>query len=282
VLWHKPVRQFFKDLGEKSRAEIQETYLKNTPEEKWSDEFFFMNDQGAISDEGRATWKVIAMRSLPIQEGEVMVYAKVSAIPHNPDLSVKTEEYLFQVSEAEDKEEIRRIIPMRYMDEISESSDVPLTKDLIYKSLDLWESEFETPDVTMGEFISLQLTRRVQEIILSDERINQTFSGAKPLFEYLDSKTPFFSFYLSAPLKGAGKEVYSRGEGIHEDVLYLWEQAAREFINVAHAYYFDDWEYLEFELVQAPGFLWKATRQDLELFRKKKRKLQDILSLTAI
>ena len=281
TLWHRPVRQFFKDLGEKDRIAIQEKYLKGTPEVSLIDEFFFADAGGVLGDE-RIEWEVLEIKSLPIEQNEAMVYVKVRGTPQSFKVPARTSDYLFQVSSKKDKEEISRIIPMQLMDQISETSQIPLNKELIYQSLELWENEFKMPDMTLGEFIAIQLTRRLQYAAAADERIQHTFSGVKLLFKYESKKPGFFSLFLTAPLKGSGQKAYTETEGIHEDILYIWELAAREFVNVIRAYRFKDWEYLEFELVEAPGYLWTASKQDLERFRKKKRALQDILTLTAV
>ncbi|MBI4711632.1 MAG: hypothetical protein HY767_04140, partial [Candidatus Omnitrophica bacterium] len=75
---------------------------------------------------------------------------------------------------------------------------------------------------------------------------------------------------------------YSQGQGIHEDVLYFWDRFAREFVEVLRSYSFKDYEFLKFQLSQGGKVLtWVATREDLELFRRHKKSLKDILVLSA-
>lgn len=281
ALWHKPVRRFFRDLGDKNRAHIQNEYFANTPVEKWAKEFYFEDAAGRLTETGQARWELLVVRSIPVRDSEIVVYAKVRVVPAAPGARPRTLEYLFQISTAETQEKIRRVIPMRYMEQFTGSSALPLTRQLVYESLPQWETEFKTPDIKLGDFLARQLTRRVQQDVAEDERIANTFSGVKLLFQY-DSKAPeLFFLSLTAPLKGVKQKVYSSGQGIHEDVVYLLAMAVREFAYVMHAYDFRSWESLEIELVEAPGYSWKVTPADLELFRKKKKPLQDLLTLTA-
>ena len=67
---------------------------------------------------------------------------------------------------------------------------------------------------------------------------------------------------------------------MNEDVIYAWNLATREFVNVLRGYSFKDWEFLSFSLTQAPSYTWTANQQDLELYRRMKKPLQDILTLT--
>lgn len=280
VLWIRPARQFFKNLSEKKADEIQETYFKNTEEAEWTKEFFFTDTQGNVTEKGRMRWEILDIRGLPVQDNEVMVYAKVRATPVNGEGPGEELEYLFQVSAEDSQEKIRRIIPMSDIDKVAQDSSISLTRDLVYKSLDRWEGEFKVPDIIMGDFLSKQLTRRIQYAVSTDERIGHTFSGVKLLFKYESAAPKHFSFYMTAPLKSVLKQTYSPLAGVHEDVIYLWELAAREFMSVVHSYGFNDWDYLEFGLTQTAGYLWTATREDLEKFRKHRVALQDILELT--
>lgn len=280
VLWDGPVRKFFRDLEEKKRSEIQAAYFKNTAEEKWAKEFFFTDAGGSVTERGQARWEILELRSLPVQDTETMVYAKVRVAPRNNAASAQTLEYLFLIAPQGDQERIRRIIPMLVMDQISQTSLVPLTKNLIYDSLGQWDREFKTPDITMGEFLARQLSRRIQQMVAEDERIANTFTGVKLILKFANEDPKHFSLLLTAPRKGFDPQLSSGSGEVHEDIIYLWELAAREFADVLRNYGFRDWQYLEFGLVQVQGNLWRASREDLDLFRKKKKVLQDILSLT--
>jgi len=277
VLWHKPVRQFFKDLNEARPEIIQARYFPHTSQEKWAGEFFFQDSQGL----GR--WTILDIRSMPVQDNDIVVYVKAEVAPKDPkavSFQPKTLEYLFQVTMKENEDKITRIIPFLHWDQTMAGAGISFTKDMIYESLPSWDSEFKAPDIQMGDFLARQLTRRLQEITAQDERIYNTFSGEKVLFKYDKKPAPYFSVNTMTPLRNPREIPYSTSQGIHEDILYLWELAAREFVEVLRSYSFQDYQGLKFLMTQNEGpLVWTASKQDLELFRRHKKKLKDILTL---
>jgi len=169
---------------------------------------------------------------------------------------------------------------MSILDQTPTDLDAPMTRDMIYSSLDRWDEEFSVPDMTPGEFLAMQLSRRVQMAISRDERVYNTFSGIKAVFQYVEGDPGHFIFHMTAPLKDIRQKTYTLDQGVNEDVIYVWDLATREFVDVLRSYSFKDWEFLSFSLTQAPSYTWSANRQDLELYRRKKKPLQDILILT--
>lgn len=284
ALWHRPVRHFFKDLNESSADVIQNRYFPNTAREKWAREFFFMDAQGSLLAQGLGEWTVLDMRSIPLQGNDVIVYAKVAFVPKDPknkEFEPGTSEYLFQVSTAGDTETIQRIIPMAYLDEKTEDSGLSFTRDIVMRSLPHWETEFKTPDITMGDFLSRQFTRRFQSIAGEDERIYNTFASVKLIVRFEPDPKPHFIFNAVAPLRGVKETAYTSGQGLHEDVLYFWGRVAREFVDVLRSYGFKDYDFLEFQLFQEGKLLsWTVSREDLELFRRHKKDLSSILRLS--
>ena len=281
VLWHRPVRHFFKDLNEATMSEVQARYFPNTAQAKWAGEFFFTDAGGSIASRGRAKWKILDLRSIPIQDHDIVVYSKVEVGPKDPKdagVTPKVMEYLFQVSTASDTEKIRRIIPMAYLDDKAAMPDFTFTRAMVVASLPNWEKEFKTPDITMGDFLSRQLTRRFQMLAAEDERISNTFASIKLAVRFEPKPQPSFSFNAVAPLQNPKAVAYSQEQGIHEDVLYFWDRMAREFVEVLRGYGFQDYTFLKFQLSQGGKVLtWVATREDLELFRRHKKSLKDIL-----
>ena len=190
-------------------------------------------------------------------------------------------EYLFQLKTKGNEEKIQRIIPLIYLDKQMTGPGISFTKALIYESLPTWDKEFKAPDISMGDFLSRQLTRRLQETAVQDERIYNTFANVKLVFRYEKDPQPYFLFSAVAPLREPMQTAYSVKQGIHEDILYLWELAAREFVEVVHSYGFRQYGDLRFEMNQNAGpLVWSVTSENLELFRRHKKKLQDILILT--
>ncbi|HNX68619.1 MAG TPA: hypothetical protein PLL75_06440 [Candidatus Omnitrophota bacterium] len=281
ALWHKPVRHFFRDLNEADAATVGKLYFPKTAKEKWAREFLFADAAGKVLPKGSAEWKVLDLRSIPIQDDDIVVYAKVEVSSRDkkmPAFPPKTMEYLFHISTKGEGEKIRRIIPLIYLDGKGTEAGLSFTKDMVYQSLPSWETEFKVPDITMGEFLSRQLTRRLQETVAQDERIYNTFTNVKPLFRYEKSSEPSFSFNVIAPLRNAKQAGVSNG-GIHEDMLYLWELAAREFVDVLRSYSFQDYKSLKFEVSQdGHDRVWVATKEGLDLFRRNRKKLQSVLT----
>jgi hypothetical protein len=281
ALWHRPVRHFFKDLNEASVSDVQDRYFPNTAQAKWAGEFFFTDAGGSIMPQGRAKWTILDLRSIPIQEHDIVVYAKVEAGPKDPKdtgLKPRVMEYLFQVSAAGDTEKIRRIIPMAYLDDKAATPDFTFTRAMVVSSLPNWEKEFKTPDITTGDFLAHQFTRRFQMIAAEDERVSNTFASVKLVVRFEPKPRSSFVFNAVAPLQNPKEAAYAPAQGIHEDVLYFWDRVAREFVEVLRSYSFQDYQSLRFQLSQGEKTLtWVATREDLELFRRHKRSLKDIL-----
>ncbi|MBU9889472.1 MAG: hypothetical protein KTQ49_06360, partial [Candidatus Omnitrophica bacterium] len=282
ALWHQPVRRFFRDLNVAPKDVLQSRYFPRTEEQKWAKEFFFIDRGGRVTSAGQAVWEVLDLRSLPVQDNEVVVYAKVKIGPgegRETVLEPKSAEYLFQILVRKGEGQIRRIIPLAYLDEHPDGLDASFTREAVSKSLPQWETEFRVPDIRMGDFLSRQLTRRLQGILAEDERINNTFLSVKPLFTFDDGEGPSFWFQAVAPLKDARERPYAPGENeIHEDVLYLWKLAAREFTEVLRSYDFKDYRFLNFEIdSMGEPTLWKASREDLELFRRNRKDLRQII-----
>ncbi len=284
ALWHRPVRHFFKDLNEATVSEIQSRYFPNTPQAKWAGEFFFTNAAGLAVPQGRAQWTILDLRSIPIQDNDIVVYAKAGVAPKDPkDDTIKpgVMEYLFQVSTVGDTEKIRRIIPMAYLDDKIATPGFTFTREMVMKSLPNWEAEFKTPDLTLGDFLSRQFTRRFQMITSEDERISNTFANVKLVVRFEPEPQRCFLFNAVAPLKNSKESAYAPGRGLHDDILYFWERVAREFVEVLRSYSFRDYEFLKFQMSQDGKTLtWTATREDLELFRRHKKSFKDILVLS--
>jgi hypothetical protein len=286
AIWHRLVRHFFRDLNDASLSDVQARYFPNTDQAKWTREFFFSDAQGAPLERSRAKWTLLEARSIPIQDSEIVVYAKAGVAPRDPeDTGVRSQEieYLFQISTAGDSEKIRRIIPMVYLGDKAATPDFTFTREMITKSLPDWETEFKTPDITMGDFLARQLTRRFQALASENERIYNTFESVKLTVQFEVQPDKRFIFSAAAPLRGAHASAYTAEHGLHEDVLYFWDLAAREFVQVLYSYSFKDYQFLEFQLFQDGKLLtWTASREALELFRRKKKSLKDILVLSAV
>ncbi len=281
ALWHRPVRRFFNDLNTAGRDVIQARYFPKTTADKWSREFFFADPRGNMTPTGQARWDILDLRSIPLQDNNIIVYVKVRSSPKVPGASAfrpETKEYLFQVSTRGAEEKIQRIIPFAYLDARPQGLDPSFTRETVYRSLPNWETEFKTPNIRMGDFLSRQLTRRLQTMLTENERIGNTFLSVKLSFGYEEKPNPYFIFDAIMPLRSPVAKPYTPEQGIHEDIIYLWTLAAREFAEVLRSYDFKDYQYLELRINRVgETTAWIAKREDLELFRRNKKSLEKIL-----
>lgn len=276
VLWHRPVHNFFKDLETLPADQLKEKYFHDGVSEDILRNLFLNSLIGKPG--AKRNWKVIDMRSVPVQRSEALVYAKVRVEENAPKEPVELQ-YLFLVSLNEEQARIVRIIPFQYRDETGGMQKIPFPKDLqIQENLDQWEQEFPLAEVKLGVFLADQLTRRVQALVSGDERIQNTFREIKLHFDYKEDKPkPYFSLTLEASLKDFNN--YNRTSLIfHEDMLYLLDVASREFVDVLRSYQFGNYEYLRLNVAQEAS-PWTLGREDLELFRRKKVDLQGLLSV---
>jgi hypothetical protein len=277
VLWHKPVRSFLKDLGQLSVQEIQQKYFGPLLSTAAIQKLFNLSPDDNPAT--RPQWEVLDIRSAPVQKGEVLIYAKTLPYQEGKAASAADEaQYLFLVSLKEEQARIIRIIPFQYRDDLGNIQKISFPKELqIEENLDRWEQEFPLEEMRLGPFLAQQLTRRLQGIMASDERILNTFRDAKLDFEYHEAPKPFFSLSIQSSLKDFNN--YTQGSLVfHEDMLYLLTLASREFVDVARSYQFGDFDYLKLDIAQEPNE-WFLGREDLELFRRKKIDLQGLLTL---
>ncbi len=280
VIWHKPVREFFKDISHTPIEKISNTYFGPTVSPETLQNLFFNSLWTGTGKAPDSQWEILDIRSAAVQKNQALVYAKVRA-PLRGDTELTELQYIFLVSLAEEKARIVRIVPFQYKDEKGTLHRIAFPKDLqIQSNLDRWETEFSLEDISLGKFLSAQVTRRVQGIVAVDERIQNTFRDIKLNFDYHQEAKPYFSLDMETTLKDFNN--YSKGSLVyHEDMMYLLNIASREFVEVLRGYQFEKFDYLKLNIAQDPS-PWNFARNDLELFRRKKIDLQGLLSAPKI
>ncbi len=282
VIWHKPVRQFFKDLETLPVTVITQKYFAGVLTPSAAQHLFFNGIFTGEAGGSKPEWIIEDIRSAPVQKNQVLVYAKVTP-KINGKLILpegKTLQYLFMLAqEKEDTVRVLRIVPFQYQDEGGKFQQIEYPKELnIDQNLEKWETEFSLTEKKLGSFLAEQLTRRVQAIVTSDERVMNTFHDVKLSFDYQEIPVPsHFSLNLEASLKDLNH--YDRKSLVfHEDMIYLLSLASREFVELVRSYQFGDYDYLSLNVAQEPN-QWFLGRDNLELFRRKKVDLQSLLSL---
>lgn len=280
VIWHKSVREFFKDLETLNVEEVREKYFqKALPAEAVQTLFFNVLLTGR-PDEARVRWDIVDLRSQLIQKNEVLVYAKVRPYREGEIPSGDEDlQYLFMLALDHDQPKIARIIPFQYRDNEANMQRIPFPKELqMQENLEGFEQEFPLEEIHLGPFLAQQLSRRVQALLSGDERIQNTFHEIKLNFGYHEEPPrKYFSLDLEAVPRDASP-VQKNSLVYHEDMLYLLNVASREFVDVLRSYQFGDFEYLSLNLVQEPAS-WVLPRDGLELFRRKKVDVQGLLGL---
>ncbi len=284
VMWHRPVRQFFKDLSDLPVTEVRKKYFQEQVPDTVLETLFLFNRPGHLAPKpGEVDWNVLEMRSAQAKKNEILVYARVKPYGGSYDFSANTEfAYLFVLSLPEEGAQITRIIPFQYLNDTGQLKKIPFPKELqIEENLENWQQEFKLEEVVLGSFLAQQLTRRVQAMASGDERIQNTFREIKLNFDYHpEAGNPGFSLDLETTLRDFNN--YSRDSLIfHEDMLYLLNLASREFVDVLRSYQFGDYGYLRLNLAQDPAPR-VFGREDLELFRRKKIDFQSLLSLPKV
>lgn len=278
VIWHKPVRKFFRDLESLDVTQVQAKYFGSQMAPDALQKLFFDNLITPETAQLRHTWRIQEMRSVSLQRNQALVYVK--AIP--PSLKEKdlTElQYLFVLTIQEENARIARIVPFQYKGDDGQIQKIPFPKELkIQENVDRWDEEFPLEEITMGSFLAAQLNRRMQAIAASDERIQLTFGDVKMDFIFHeDVLRPYFSLELDAVLKDLNN--YSRQSLVqHEDMIYLLNLAYQEFVDVLRSYQFEDYDHVQLNLTREQNPLILG-RENLELFRRKKLDIQGLLAV---
>lgn len=279
VIWHKPARKFFNDLEQLDVLQIQAKYFGSKMPPEALQKLFF----GRLRNPGAPVpadfkWKILEMRSVSLQRNQVLVYIKTQP-PAADGLATQELEYLFVLAVHEDNVRIARIVPFQYKTETGETQKIPFPPELqIQENVDHWDEEFSVTEVKMGSFLAAQLNRRMQAIMAEDERIHLTFTDAKLDFvHHEDTPKPYFSIELQAILKELNN--YSRQSLLlHEDMIYLLNLACMEFVNLLRSYQFNNFDHVRLNIAQEPHAMILG-RENLELFRRKKMSIQDLLAV---
>ena len=282
VIWHRPVYGFFADLEILTMSELKDKYFGEAVSKDMIRRLFVQSLYADQENVFGTKWKIVDMRSTEIDKFGIVIYVKT--VPQPAISGIFPEdlvlEYLFLLSVGEAEIRINRIIPFQYRNPDGTWKKIAFPEELQLKSnFEEWNEEFPVQEIKMGPFLAKQLTRRVQALAASDERIQNTFSELKLSFDYLEEPEPaHFSLNMDVILKAVPGGDYRRQTiFVHEDMLYFLDLASREFVKVLRSYQFGNYEHLSFIVSQEPT-TWVLGRDELELLRRNKMDLQGLHS----
>lgn len=288
VIWKRPVIELFEALGkEPAEAILEKCFLPGSRFETLSPLFYSLILEAEMKDDVKV--EILDLRATASRTNEAMIYVKAretytpKADAGDREFTLPSgfeAEYIFVVTKYLGDYKINRVIPFFYVAPDKSISRVDFPPELkLYENLENWREEFELKEITLEDFLAQQMTRRVQALLADDERIQNTFSKRRVTVNFVPSKEP-----------GQGKGGFSVGTDLllkktsfltpddilgEEDVIYLLDAAVREFAQVLHGYWLEDYSGIKLESVFGKSFL--IGREDLELYRKKKLSITELL-----
>ncbi len=295
VLWEKPVRQLFTLAAEgKLNFESAGQFFTKpiTPEIASPLLYHFL---AHLEHKQNIRIELEDIRSRAYKNNQSLVYIKMKETfePMTPgkldaeDLypSGSVLEYMFIVEPADKQFKIVQVVPFYYIDETKTLKKVPLPPELdLDRNLDAWPQRFHLEEITGADFLARQLNRRVQQMLLSDERIHHTVRHAQVNFTFREEpektadQQPHFSLYFDFITKGMQKDRTLKEVISDEDVLYLMDLILREFAVLIRSYRFEGYQYLE--LIWEPAgstAILKIQPAQLGQFRERKMNVSTLL-----
>ena len=293
VLWEKPVRALLREVNSLNYENLVKNYFVERPTPEQASPLFY--DLLATRENKRALKiEIEEIKSRSYRDEQALVYAKIKEV-YEPKEGVSAHsfaypsgtvlEYIFIVQPHDRQYKINQIVPLYYLDETKQLRKVPLPPELdLAQNLETWSERFQVEEIILGEFLARQLNRRVQGLLLSDERIHHTIRHAQVNFDYrkdsVASGKPHFALYFDFLTKAMKKSAGRTVEQViaDEDVLYLFNLIILEFADLVRSYRFNDYEYLE--LIWEPGGTASVLQlfpERLDLFRVKKLSISALL-----
>jgi len=282
ALVHYPVRQFFQDLNQKTREEVQQKYFAKLSSQDWLERFYYKGESYQLYPVSQMTWEPEQVSSfLSPAGGRALVYVNVVALPRAEGNGGKTEpkeeKFIFETMMQGKVVQILRIIPYHLLSEMLASvPEFNLTEKSLEENIKTWHSEFEPKEIFLEGFLARQIMSRLYEVIYQDERIAHTFNDLGFEVRFRDTPAREFVFDIRVVLKDEQALLSRNPLNEHEDVIYLNELFLRTASTVIYKYRYKDFSALALEM-PSEGERMVALPQDLEDFYQKKKKLSDIL-----
>jgi hypothetical protein len=298
ILWEEPIRGFFKDIKSLNRDELEEEYFLYKPTPETVSPFFYDFLKLREHKEHHVI-DLLELKSYPYANLQALVYVKFaetfSLKPGIPKYRIPYEsgfehEYIFIVEPGETEFKIAHVIPFQYLDEQGQLQRSKFPRELeLYQDLESWSERFEVVEIFLGEFLARQLNRRVQGLLMSDERVRLTVKSARLNFVFLGgepdkldlSETPHFILYfnlLTKPMKSMPTSLFRATQD--DDVQYVLDLMLKELNSVVRGYSFSDFGYVELMWDGGPpSETIKISPESLELFRRGKLDIKELLGV---
>lgn len=294
AVWSKPVRGLFESLGKKDMSEILASFLLDGIDQQAMPTFLEKLFAETLRKD-KLSYEWLDVRSEMARRGEAFVYVKLreTYVPKTGDAtpfaypSGTVLEYIFIVrSVSPGKYVITRAIPFYYVDEGGIFQKVTFPDELgLDQNLSEWEPLFEVEELTLGNFLARQITRRVETMLGSDERIFNTFESARLEIRYekvASGRESQFILDLDVEPKESSAGQISRDDWVEQDdIVYMLNLVVREFVTVIRTYQFNDFSNFALMNTAFPSLEKILERPDLELFRRGKLDIRGLLQLAS-
>jgi len=290
VLWEKPVRQIFDSAASGKLNFVSAAQFFTGPITPESVSPLLYDFLTTLDRKKNLKIELEQVRSRAYKNNQSLVYVKLKesfdATGEHLYASGSALEYIFIVEPADKQFKIAQVVPFYYIDETKKLQKVALPPELdLDRNLDAWPERFHLDEVSVGDFLARQLNRRVQSILLGDERIHHTIRHAQVNFAFRSDPAdvasgshPRFSLYFDFITKNMHKNRTVQEIINDEDVLYLMDMVLREFAVLIRSYRFENYDYLE--LIWEPAgssAILKIQPTQLSLFREHKTDVATLL-----
>jgi len=296
VIWKQPVESIFEDMGKKSGEEILDTYFLPGTQLQTVSPVFYAEVLESQSKEN-LSYEIVDLRATSNRANEAVVYVKVrQSYTPKPgyelsEFSLKSDteaEYIFTLTKYLGDYKVSRVLPFHYIGADGNVHDIDFLPELeVYQNLNDWSEEFELDEIFLPDFLAQQLTRRVQGVLIQDERIQNAFEKNQVTFRHFADEGPqaeegnagYFTAQTDLILKNDdGSASYDVMQ--NEDVLYLLDQVVLESSKILSGYWFKNYQYLELSSVFGEAFA--LAPENLDLYRRKKIDVTELLTRSGI
>ena len=289
VVFAKPIYQLFNQLNSVPASElIHNLFVPRIDQESLSPIFQSVMEEAAQKLD--LNHEFLDIRSQVVENGEALIYVKLKETYSKAADDTRTFmypsgselEYVFVIrSLLPDHYVISKVIPFFYLDEQGQIQKMPFPEELkMDESLEEWQPIFDVEEVKLGDFLAKQIGRRGESFLAADERIFNTFDNAKIGIDYqvTEAAAPYFLLSLDLKPKGTvSTSSYVEDWMSHEDTVYLMNAVLKEFVSVLKSYKFENFSHFEIVNSQLTNPSLVLDKPILELFRKGKIDIHNLL-----